>query len=177
MSEQTPEARLERLFERFSHHDLPLWGAQEREVSAEALENAREIAFRHAEAAGRGELLDLALERVDRGYAHRLSDQGYWTGLFAVSVPVTSSDRANSQMIIEDLVIATVVEDLVPAPVTRLLRADGERLLRVAEPEAAAIGKAESEDDGSPPLDPFPGPWVPAGIGAAIVLFLLWFFL
>jgi hypothetical protein len=162
------EERVERLFERVSRHDVPVWVGVNREVGPGLLEDAREIAFARADEAGRGALLDLSLERIERAYALHFGDQGYWTGIFAVPVPATSADRVGSQLIMEDLATAVIVEDLVAADVAVTLRADGDRLLRIGNDEDGSAGG----DDGAPPVEPFRGPLVTASLAGGIVMAL-----
>jgi hypothetical protein len=164
------EEQVERFFERVSHHDLPVWVGVTRVVAPETLEDARDIAFERADEAGRRSLLDVSLERVDLAYARHLGAAGYWTGVFAVPVPASAADRAGSQGIVEDLVTALVVEDLVPEDVAGPLRADGERLLRIGDDE----GDLVVGDDGGPPVEPFRGPLVTATIAGGIVLAAVW---
>jgi hypothetical protein len=160
------EERVERLFERVSRHDVPVWVGVHREVGPGVVEDAPDIAFARAGEAGRGALLDLSLERVERAYAQYFGDQGYWTGLFAVPVPATTADRVGSQLILEDLATAVIVEDLVAEDVAMPLRADGDRLLRIGHVE----DDAADGDDGAPPVEPFRGPLVTASLAGGVVM-------
>jgi hypothetical protein len=161
------EARVERIFERLSRREVPIWPGVARSATADVLTQARRIATEQAASAGRGALLEAALERVRRAYALHLGDQGYWTAVLAVSVPVSPADRAASELVVEDLVRAAVVQDLLPASVVDTLRADAEDLL------GAGTGE-EGETGGEPPATPFAGPLVAASAAGAVVLALAW---
>jgi len=161
------ERRVERIFERLSRREVPIWPGVARSESAEALARARRAAAEQAAAGGRGALLEASLERVRRAYALHLGDQGYWTAVLAVSVPVSPADRAASELVVEDLVRAAVVEDLVTASIADTLRADAEELLG-----AETVGKGEAR--GEPPPTPFAGPLVAASAAGAILLALAW---
>lgn len=160
-------ARVERIFEQLSRREVPIWPGVARSESAEALVRARRVAAEQAVASGRAALLEAALERVRRAYALHLGDQGYWTAVLAVPVPVSPADRAASELVVEDLVRAAVVEDLVAASVADTLRADAEDLLG-----AGTMGEGEAV--GEPPPTPFAGPLVAASAAGAIVLALAW---
>lgn len=164
-SRDDPQARLERLFGRFEGVGAPIWSGELRSVSDVNLEQARERAVDAAGRAGRLELLDDALEFVDKGYAHRVSRDTAWTGIMAVGPSYDGRFRADSQIVLEDLVLAMVVLDVAPESVTEPLRVDGERLLRISlddveSPPREAEGDEGAVDDGSPPLDPSPAPLV-----------------
>jgi hypothetical protein len=164
------EARVERLFEGLSRHEVPIWAGVERSVPEPRLRAARTAARAQARACGREVLLDDAVERVRRAYALHLGDEGYWTGLFAVPVPASPRDRATSQLIVEDLVRALVLEDVLPEAVGHSLRADGEDLLGSMR---GADGPG-SEDAGEPPRDPFGPPLVATTLVGGAFLALAW---
>jgi hypothetical protein len=164
------EARVERLFAHLARHDMPVWSGFVRASEVDELEDARDVAFIRADAVGRGDLLDLTLERVALAYAEHLGGLGYWTGVFAVPVPLDARDRAVSQSIVEDLATAVIVEDLAPGEVSEILRADGERLLRSAVSHG---GPDDSEDGEGIPTDPFRGPLVAATPARGLVLLVL----
>mgnify|MGYP001811692267 CR=1 FL=1 len=175
------EARLERLFARFEGAGAPIWSGDLRSVSEVNLERARERAIDAAEKAERLELLDDAIEFVDQGYAQRVSRDTAWTGIMAVGPSYDGRYRAESQRVLEDLVLATAVLDVAPESVTEPLAADGERLLRLKpEDEDAHLHAADEapDDDGLPPVDPNPAPLVfrsrAVGAGAlALALFIV----
>ena len=160
-------ARVERIFERLSRREVPIWPGVARSESADALARARRTAAEQAVAHGRGALLEASLERVRRAYALHLGDQGYWTAVLAVPVPVSPADRAASELVVEDLLRAAVVEDLVSASVADTLRAAAEDLLGAGIP-------SEGEAAVEPPPIPFAGPLVAASAAGAIVLALAW---
>jgi len=163
------EARVERIFERLSRREVPIWPGVARSEPADVLAQARRAAAEQAAAGGRGALLEASLERVRRAYALHLGDQGYWTAVLAVSVPVSPADRSASELVVEDLVRAAVVEDLVAASVVDTLRADAEDLLG-----AETGGEGEGDGGREPPPTPFAGPLVAASTAGAIVLALAW---
>lgn len=159
------EARLQRLFARFEGVGAPIWSGDLRAVSDVNLERARDRAVDAATSAGRQELLDDALEFVEQGYAQRVSRDTAWTGIMAVGPSYDGRYRADSQRVLEDLVLAMVVLDIAPESVTEPLRADGERLLRIqADDLESAMRDAESgaatDDDGRPPVEPHTPPLV-----------------
>lgn len=158
------EARIQRLFERFEGVGAPIWSGDLRSVSELNLERARDRAVDAAGGAGRLELLDDALEFVEKGYAHRVSRDTAWTGIMAVGPAYDGRYRADSQRVLEDLVLAMVVLDVAPESVTEPLRADGERLLRISVDDEPALRDADGSeamhDDGRPPIEPHTPPLV-----------------
>jgi hypothetical protein len=155
------EQRVDRLFQRMARADAPIWSGSVGRDDAQ-LRHVRALAQAAADEAGRGELLDAALERLSGAYASRLGEMGYWTALVGIPVPFTSAERAASQRVLQDLITAAVVEDLLEVEAVARLRADGETLLGSAdEPERAA------------PLDPFHHPLTPTGRRVAR-LFAAW---
>jgi hypothetical protein len=165
------EARVERLFASFSRADVPVWSGIARTSDPGVLEDARDVARLGADAAGRGDLLGLSLERVALAYAHHLGGLGYWTAVFAVPVPLDARDRAISQSIVDDLVTAVIVEDVIPDEVAETLRADGETMMRWA---VTGGGPDDSEHDGGTPIDPFRGPLVAATPTRGLILLTLY---
>jgi hypothetical protein len=159
------EARLQRLFARFEGVGAPIWSGDLRSVSDVNLEQARDRALEAATDTGRLGLLDDALEFVEKGYAHRVSRDTAWTGIMAVGPSYDGRFRADSQRVLEDLVLAVVVVDVAPEGVTEPLRVDGERLLRIGTDELTSpLRDADpadgSADDGRPPLEPHTPPLV-----------------
>ena len=157
-------ARLERLFSRFEGVGAPIWSGDLRSVSDASLRQARDRALDAASKAGRLELLDEALEFVEKGYAQRVSRDTAWTGIMAVGPSYDGRYRADSQVVLEDLVLATVVLDVASESITEPLRVDGERLLRLGpqdleSPLREGDGTA-THDDGLPPVDPSAAPFV-----------------
>lgn len=183
-SHDEAQARLERLFARFEGVGAPVWSGDLRSVSGANLERARDRAIGAATKADRLQLLDDALEFVDRGYAHRVSRDTAWTGILGVGPSYDGRYRAESQVILEDLVLATVVLDVAPESVTEPLRADGERLLRIEVEEAhlplrESDGEDDDGDDGTPPPDATAAPmvfntrWIPLALLGLMALSLL----
>jgi hypothetical protein len=173
-------ARLERLFSRFEGVGAPIWSGDLRSVSDASLRQARDRALDAASKAGRLELLDEALEFVEKGYAQRVSRDTAWTGIMAVGPSYDGRYRADSQVVLEDLVLATVVLDVASESITEPLRVDGERLLRLGpqdleSPLREGDGTA-THDDGLPPVDPSAAPFVfrsrAVGLGALALALL-----
>jgi hypothetical protein len=170
------EARLQRLFARFAGVGAPIWSGDLRAVPDVDLERARKRAVDAATKAGRLELLDDALEFVEKGYAQRVSRDTAWTGIMAVGPSYDGRYRADSQLVLEDLVLAMVVLDVAPESVTEPLRADGERLLRIQaddmeSPLRDAEGGEATDDDGRPPVEPHTPPLVfnSSAVGVAVL--------
>ncbi|CAN5803824.1 hypothetical protein BH23CHL8_BH23CHL8_15980 [soil metagenome] len=120
--------RVERILLRLAEEGVPLWGGSPMRAGRD-LRPIRGLAERRAIEAGRDELLGEARERVGRAYVARLANMGAWTGIAGFSLPFSARERAESEMVLRDLVTAAVVEDLVPQSAVAALRADGERLL------------------------------------------------
>jgi hypothetical protein len=153
------EARVERVLRMVARQDVPLWGGSPLGAHRD-LGRARRLAERFAVEAGRDDLLEAALARVAQTYALRLGDMGVWTAIAAIPVPFDARARAESQMVLRDLVTAAVVEDLLPQDVLARLRADSEPLLGPVEDDAwAPTPRLER----APPREPFLGPLVAGG--------------
>lgn len=123
--------RVESLIGRMAERDLPVV-IGERMYPDSALRTLREEAEDQADEAGRGELVETARDRITRAYVLQFGDHGLRISYGASSGMATSRERADSQVVLGDLVLATAVEDLLSASMLEPLRADGERLLGIA---------------------------------------------